>query len=165
MPPIVRPMPHVESLSLLKVDESHEEAQILSSLQRQVQELDDSQEDVQMNDPVPDKTSREEVILQKTDTSLHTPQQPLSQVYTQNRVMDSIPIPKPSVEPLSSEKPITPDSATTFSTSIASNQQLPATTMNVPQQSLQIVATSEDNSDDEEMPTINMSSDSEIDED
>ena len=160
-------MPHVESLSLLKIEESHEEAELLSSLQRQTQEVDDSQEDVQMNDSVPDRTSRAEVVLQKNDTSLLTPQQPPSQVYTQSRAMDTILNPKPSVEPLSSEKPIIPDSVTTFpiSTSIASNNQLPTTTINVPQQSLQIVATPVDNSDDEEMPTINMSSDSEIDED
>jgi len=159
-------MPHVESLSLLKIEESHEEAEILSSLQRQTQEVDDSQEDVQMNDSVPDRTSRE-VVLQKNDTSLLTPQQAPSQVYTQSRAMDTILNPKPSVEPLSSEKPIIPDSVTTFpiSTSIASNNQLPTTTINVPQQSLQIVATPADTSDDEEMPTINMSSDSEIDED
>ena len=159
-------MPHVESLSLLKIEESHEEAEILSSLQRQTQEVDDSQEDVQMNDPVPDRTSREEVILQKNDTSLLTPQQP-SQVYTQSRAMDTILNPKPPVEPSSSKKPIIPDSATMFpiSTSIASNNQLPATTINVPQQLLQIVATPADNSEDEEMPTINMSSDSEVDED
>ena len=158
-------MPHLESLSLLKVEESHEEAEILSSLKTQTQEVDDSQEDVQMNDPVLDRTSREEVILQKNDASLLTPQQSSSEVFAQSRAMDTTLNPKPSVEPLLSEK-ATPDSAAMLSIStIASSSQLPVTTMKAPQQSLQTVATSEDNSDDEEMPTINMSSDSEIDED
>jgi len=140
-------MPVIKSLSLLKVEA---EAEILSSLQRQAQEVDDSQEDVQMNDPVPDRTSREEIITTLPyDTSLLTPQhwqQPSSEVYTQNGVMDTIPIPKPSVEPVSSEKPTIPDPATTFSVSTSIASQVPATTRNFP---LQIVPTSEGNSDDD----------------
>ena len=157
-------MPHLESLSLLKAEESNEEAAALLSLAEAAQcpHPEYPQEDMAMEDIIPTPTGPVEAITpQEAPTipaqeSSKLPSQYKSGDWNLNQQAEES-IPRPFV---SSSTSATSNPGEVFQShaTLAPAQTKPLSSFIPPSQE-------EEEEEEEEMPLINMSSDSEIEED
>jgi len=167
LPPILRSLPHLESLSLFKAEESHEEANIISSLTvkgAQPQEPEVIEEDVDMENPTLNDAP-EEVAAQKQPTisqQQHKLNEMPSQYEPSNTVLRS------EVEPAVSET--AKSNSTAWFPSIenvtmeeAAPRPLATISKDVSRLPMPVEATYDDEDEVGNIPPINMSSDSEND--
>jgi len=166
VPPLVRSMPHLEALSLFKAEQSHEEAEILSSL---------AMEDINSREP---NNVEQDVAMEDLAGDVSGDQQPTS------TTPKTVVIPEPKVDiqppkPLSEsvhEAPLASPSSPAAETSRPATDPVPredqSSTINTPKSNLTpanppsvVYMVPEAEDEDQEMPLIDMSSDSEFEED
>ncbi|KAF9569005.1 hypothetical protein CPC08DRAFT_678642 [Agrocybe pediades] len=174
VPPLVRSMPHIESLSLYKAEESQEEAEALRALKIADMHIHQTPEveDIVMTDhnstltKQTSNTGPEPVLSQSyalAEVSREPAKVPLSKAQTETLIE-----PAGTSKPLLENKSYKTDRPQTtvhnvHTTSIAQDIKTPITT---PFRLTAIpVPAQEDDNEDEEMPSIDLDSDSEVDED
>ncbi len=166
LPPILRSLPHLESLSLFKAEESHEEANIVSSLTvkaAQPQEPEVVEEDVDMENPILNDAPKE-VAAQKQPTVFQQ-QHKLNEMSSQYKPSNTIS--RSKVEPVVSET-IKPNSTAWFPsienvTMEAAPSPLATISKDVFRLPIPVETTYDDEDEVGDIPLINMSSDSESD--
>ena len=149
-------MPHLESLSFLKAEESNEEAAALSSLA--AAQCPQREEDVTMEDIIPTITTPVEATEQ--EVSAIWPQKP-SEEHSQNVNSWNLKQNITSHPSLSSSTNATTTAPLMSNSREDDRTQAPPTPTH-PKQPFLILPSQEE---EEDMPVINMSSDSEIEED
>ncbi|KAF4619590.1 hypothetical protein D9613_005172 [Agrocybe pediades] len=174
VPPLVRSMPHIESLSLYKAEESQEEAEALRALKIADMHIHQTPEveDIVMTDhnstltKQTSNTGPEPVLSQSyalAEVSREPAKVPLSKAQTETLIE-----PAGTSKPLLENKSYKTDRPQTtvhnvHTTSIAQDIKTPITTPFRP--TAIPVPAQEDDNEDEEMPSIDLDSDSEVDED
>jgi hypothetical protein len=154
VPPLVRTLPHVESLSLFRLEESQEEAQIRQSLGLGINDQHVQPSEPSLNVATDDSMDAETTIIPPSSvfTGISHPS-PVDPPQDQDR---SVPLAVPPGTPVIPEPGptlnlIPPPPPETAKTSILVTSDLPP----VP-----LIPTIESDEDDEEMPAIDLNSDS-----
>lgn len=163
LPPLVRSMPHVESLALFKAEESQEGTEALSALGvESIHSKDTCDQDVEMKDcqSMPAPTASHTVPTMPENPPMAQAQSSFSprpqSTDDQRSTIQLLPQPtKTEVERPAMDPPSQP--ITSFS---LTSHRPTAPTVSVP-----ITIPAEDDDEGEEMPIINMDSDSDEDED
>jgi hypothetical protein len=159
MPPLLRSLPHVESLSLFHTEEPEEETEIRRNLGLQdaypVPEVPSKTQDVHMEEdtvitPFPQTRSPNSSI---SNTLLPPP------TATQP-VIDQPMLPKAVLSPI---PPQVPANLPKTNTQIAKSQTVTERPPPIPSLSRRVASTRMDEDEAEDMPTINMESDSDAD--
>jgi len=169
VPPLVRSMPHLEALSLFKAEQSHEEAEILSSLAMEdinSREPNNVEQDVAMKDLAGDVSGDQQPTSIPSKTVVVP--EPKVDIQPPKLLSESIheaPLASPSSPAAESSRPATDPvpHEDQSSTIIVRNAPKSNLTPANPPSVVYMVPEAED--EDEEMPLIDMSSDSEFEED
>lgn len=163
LPPLLRSLPHLESLSLFKAEESHEEANVISSLTLksvQSQECETVEEDVVMENSISNNEPKDTAV-QKLQLPEDQQQHKPSEVSSQHKPSDAIS--RSNFETSVSE--IIKLNSTTLFSAIGTGEIVPSSSANdVFLPPIPVASTSNDEDEVGDIPHINMSSDSESDE-
>ncbi|CAA7259613.1 unnamed protein product [Cyclocybe aegerita] len=174
VPPLVRAMPHLESLSLLKGEESHQEGELLSSLAMQAQETNLT-EDVTMKDNSVVHVAGNSLAVRTPEPAVTLPTQMPTTVPT--TLPGLLPPPSPpapivEVPPLASTmQAVLVQNTVPKPNAVKSTTQLTALSGSTSESNrvvavdeTMLVISREEDGDKEEMPSIDMDSDSEVEE-
>ena len=169
VPPLVRSMPHLEALSLFKAEQSHEEAEILSSLAMEdinSREPNNVEQDVAMKDLAgdvsgdqqPTSTTPKTVVVPEPKVDIQPPKLLSESVHEAPLASPPSPAAESS-RPTTNPVPREDQSSTIIVGNTSKSNLTPANPPSV------VYMVPEADDEDQEMPLIDMNSDSEFEED